>query len=137
MIERHLSCLGPSGFHLLVYSQWPGPAGARTLVCVHGLTRNAKDFDAIAEALAAHYRVICPDMPGRGRSDNLAASAEYSYPLYVADAAALLARLDVENVDWLGTSMGGPPSDSTWAVRSNLRPSADRRLRVDLRRSPR
>jgi len=107
MIERHLSCLGPSGFHQLVYSQWPGPAGARTLVCVHGLTRNAKDFDAIAEALAAHYRVICPDMPGRGRSDNLAASAEYSYPLYVADAAALLARLDVENVDWLGTSMGG------------------------------
>jgi len=107
MIERSLSCLGPSGFHRLVYSEWPGPKGAPTLVCVHGLTRNGKDFDVIAEALSAHYRVICPDMPGRGRSDNLAAPAEYGYPLYVADAAALIARLDVERLDWLGTSMGG------------------------------
>ncbi len=107
MIERHLACLGPSGFHRLVYSEWPGPAGARALVCVHGLTRNAGDFDAIAEALSAHYRVICPDMPGRGRSEYLTVAAEYNYPLYVADAAALIARLDVENLDWLGTSMGG------------------------------
>jgi pimeloyl-ACP methyl ester carboxylesterase len=107
MIERHLSCLGPSGFHRLVYSEWPGPAGARTLVCVHGLTRNARDFDAIAEALSAHCRVISPDMPGRGRSENLTVPSEYNYPLYVADAAALIARLDVESVDWLGTSMGG------------------------------
>ena len=90
-----------------VYSEWPGPPGARTLVCVHGLTRNGRDFEVIAEALSAHYRVICPDMPGRGRSDYLTKSAEYGYPLYVADAAALIARLDVESIDWLGTSMGG------------------------------
>ena len=107
MIERHLSCLGPSGFHRLVYGEWPGPVGAPTLVCVHGLTRNGKDFDTIAEALSAHYRVICPDMPGRGRSEYLPVASEYSYPLYMADAAALIARLGVDSVDWLGTSMGG------------------------------
>jgi pimeloyl-ACP methyl ester carboxylesterase len=107
MIERQLSCLGPSGFHRVVYSEWPGPAGAPTLMCVHGLTRNGKDFDAIAEALSAHYRMICPDMPGRGRSEWLKNGAEYAYPLYVHDCAALIARLDVGTVDWLGTSMGG------------------------------
>ena len=107
MFERSLSCLGPSGFHKIVYSEWPGPKGARTLVCVHGLTRNGKDFEVIAEALSAHYRVVCPDMPGRGRSDYLTQTAEYGFPLYLADVAALIARLDVESVDWLGTSMGG------------------------------
>lgn len=107
MIERHVSCLGLSGFHWIVYSERPGPGDAPTLVCVHGLTRNGKDFDALAEALSARYRVICPDMPGRGRSDNLRVSAEYAYPTYLADAAALIARLDVDSVDWVGTSMGG------------------------------
>ena len=107
MIERSLSCLGPSGFHRLVYNEWPGPEGAPTLICVHGLTRNAKDFDVIAEALSANYRVVCPDMPGRGRSDYLKNPAEYGFPLYLSDIAALVARLNVESVDWLGTSMGG------------------------------
>ena len=106
MLERHLACLGPSGFHRLAYDQWCGPAGAPTLVCIHGLSRNARDFDAIAATLSRHYRVVCPDMPGRGRSDWLANPAEYSFPLYLADCAALIARLDVENVDWIGTSMG-------------------------------
>jgi pimeloyl-ACP methyl ester carboxylesterase len=107
MIERHLSCLSASGFHHVVYTEWPGPSGAPTLLCVHGLTRNGKDFDTIAESLSAHYRVICPDMPGRGRSESLKNPAEYGYPLYVQNCAALIARLDVDSVDWLGTSMGG------------------------------
>ena len=107
MIERHLSCLSASGFHRIVYSEWPGPPGAPTLMCVHGLTRNGKDFDTIAESLSVHYRVICPDMPGRGRSEPLKNPAEYAYPTYVQDCVALIARLDVETVDWLGTSMGG------------------------------
>src|SRR5271165_5327256 len=106
MFERHLSCLGPSGFHRIVYCEWPGPPGAPTVLCVHGLTRNAKDFDAIAAVLAMSHRVVCPDMAGRGRSEWLAAPAEYAFPLYLADCAALIARLDVESVDWLGTSMG-------------------------------
>jgi pimeloyl-ACP methyl ester carboxylesterase len=107
MIERRLNCLGPSGFHRVVYSEWPGPRDAPTLMCVHGLTRNAKDFETIADALSAHYRVVCPDAPGRGRSDYLTSPADYGFPTYLADMASLIARLDVESLDWLGTSMGG------------------------------
>ena len=77
------------------------------LLCVHGLTRNGCDFDTIAEALSAHYRVVCPDMPGRGRSDYLAVPADYDARVYLTDLAALIARLDVEALDWLDTSMGG------------------------------
>jgi len=106
MLQRHLACLGPSGFHRVAYDEWPGPVGAPTLVCVHGLSRNARDFDAIAAVLSRNYRVVCPDMPGRGRSEWLANPGDYAFPLYLADCAALIARLDVESVDWLGTSMG-------------------------------
>ncbi len=106
MRERHLACLGPPGFHRVAYREWPGPAGAPTLICVHGLSRNGRDFDAIADALSEHYRVVCPDMPGRGRSDWLTSAADYSFTLYLANSVALIARLDVESVDWLGTSMG-------------------------------
>jgi pimeloyl-ACP methyl ester carboxylesterase len=107
MIPRKLSCLGPHGFHRLAYWEWPGPKGARTVLCVHGLTRNGRDFDALAEALSASCRVICPDIPGRGQSEWLAHPADYGYAVYLADMAALLARLDVDEVDWVGTSMGG------------------------------
>lgn len=110
MIERELLSLGPHGFHRLAYTEWPGPPGpkpAPTLLCVHGLTRNSRDFDALASALSAQYRVICPDMPGRGKSEWLADATDYSYPTYLAAMAALIARLDVERVDWVGTSMGG------------------------------
>ena len=77
------------------------------LVCVHGLTRNGRDFDPLAYRLAERYRVACPDMPGRGRSEWLAQPQDYGYPVYLADAAALIARLGVDQVDWVGTSMGG------------------------------
>lgn len=107
MIERSLSCIGPHGFHRLAYIEWPGPEGAPVLLCVHGLTRNARDFDVLAAVLSAHYRVICPDMPGRGNSAWLDDPADYAYPLYLSDIAALIARLEVETVDWVGTSMGG------------------------------
>lgn len=108
MIERTISCIGPHGFHRLAYVEWPGPTrDAPVLLCIHGLARNGRDFDMIAQALSAHYRVVCPDMPGRGKSEWLSDAADYAYPLYLADIAALIARLDVERVDWLGTSMGG------------------------------
>ena len=107
MIERTLTCIGPHSFHRLAYVEWPGPSrDAPVLLCVHGLTRNGRDFDMLAQALAAHYRVVCPDLPGRGKSDWLE-GAEYTYPLYLADLTSLIARLDVGRVDWLGTSMGG------------------------------
>ena len=107
MRERYLPCLGPAGFFRVAYTEWDGPPGAPTVVCVHGLTRNGRDFDRLAEALSATNRVICPDMPGRGRSDWLARSQDYGYPLYLSVAASLIARLDVDEIDWIGTSMGG------------------------------
>jgi pimeloyl-ACP methyl ester carboxylesterase len=107
MTAHSLRCLGPHGFHRVAYTEWPGPAGARTLLCVHGLTRTGRDFDDLARALSAHYRVVCPDVVGRGKSEWLSHPEDYGYPLYVSDMAALIARLGVEEVDWVGTSMGG------------------------------
>lgn len=107
MIERDLLCLGPHGFHRLAYADWPGPSCGRTILCVHGLTRNGRDFDWLAQALSQRARVVCPDMPGRGRSEWLAHPEDYAYPLYLSDMVALIARLEVDEVDWVGTSMGG------------------------------
>ncbi len=107
MIERSLTCIGPHGFHRLAYYEWPGPKNAPVLLCVHGVTRNGRDFDMLAASLSAQYRVICPDLPGRGKSAWLSDPADYAYSLYMSDMVTLIARLDVEAVDWLGTSMGG------------------------------
>lgn len=107
MTIRGLACLGPHGFHQTTYAEWAGPPGGRTTICVHGLTRNGRDFDALAAALAATHRVVCPDVVGRGRSAWLEHAEDYGYALYLADMAALIARLDVAEVDWVGTSMGG------------------------------
>lgn len=99
--------LGPHGFTRLAYAEW-GDGVSPWVVCAHGLTRNGRDFDDLAAALAARgRRVAAPDMPGRGRSAWLAAPADYGYPLYLSAAAALLARLGADSVDWVGTSMGG------------------------------
>lgn len=106
MLERHLACLSASGFHRVVYDDRPGPPGAPPLVCVHGLTRNARDFDVLAGEMSRTHRVVSPDMPGRGRSEWLRNPAEYAFLTYLADCAALIARLDVDGVDWVGTSMG-------------------------------
>jgi pimeloyl-ACP methyl ester carboxylesterase len=91
----------------MAYVEWGDPANPRVLVCVHGLTRCGRDFDDLAGALADNYRVVCPDVVGRGQSDWLRDPMHYAIPQYAADMATLLARLDVEAVDWLGTSMGG------------------------------
>jgi len=107
MTERTLSCLGLHGFHRVAYTEWAGPPGAKTVLCVHGLTRNGRDFDDLARVLSRRYRVVCPDVAGRGKSEWLTHAADYGYPHYLADMTALIARLDVEAVDWVGTSMGG------------------------------
>jgi len=106
MNQRSLLGLGPHGFHRIAYVEW-GVASHRTVICAHGLTRNGRDFDRLAAALADARRVVCPDMVGRGRSAWLADGAGYGYPQYCADSNALIARLGVESVDWVGTSMGG------------------------------
>src|SRR5260370_13703171 len=85
-----ISCLGPHGFHWLAYTEWAGPTGARTVLCVHGLTRNGRDFDALAAALSRRFRAVCPDVAGRGKSGWLSRPEDYGYPLYLSDMAALL-----------------------------------------------
>ena len=107
MREMSVLCLGAAGFHRIAYTEWGAPDAARTLVCVHGLTRNGRDFDTIAAALEDGYRVICPDIVGRGRSDWLRDGTQYQNPTYLADLVTLLARAGANEVDWLGTSMGG------------------------------
>jgi pimeloyl-ACP methyl ester carboxylesterase len=102
-----LPYLLPQGFLRLSYAEW-GDAVGRPVVCAHGLTRNARDFDALAEALVARgHRVVAVDFPGRGRSDWLPDPALYAFPTYLAALSALVARLGTDEVDWVGTSMGG------------------------------
>ena len=104
---NHVQCLDSRGLHRMAYWEWGDAANPRVLVCVHGLTRQGRDFDTLARGLAGSYRVVCPDVVGRGESDWLADSAGYLVPAYVADMVTLLARLNAAQVDWVGTSMGG------------------------------
>ncbi|WP_179403597.1 alpha/beta fold hydrolase [Burkholderia guangdongensis] len=105
--QRRVQCASPVGLHRIAYTEWGDAANPRVLVCVHGLTRSGRDFDRLAAALSDAYRVVCPDVVGRGQSDWLADPRLYGLPQYVADIVTLIARLDVETVDWFGTSMGG------------------------------
>lgn len=111
MASRGFLGLGTHGFHRVAYTEWGAEADAaesrRAVVCVHGLTRNGRDFDMLAAGLEDAFRVVCPDMVGRGKSDWLPEADAYGYPQYLADMTALIARLDVAHVDWVGTSMGG------------------------------
>ena len=99
--------MSPSGLHSMAYKEWGDPRNPNVLLCVHGVTRISDDFDLLARALADTYRVICPDVVGRGRSGRLANPQHYQVPQYVSDMVTLLARADAETVDWFGTSMGG------------------------------
>lgn len=94
-------------FHQMVYYEWGDANNPKVLLCVHGLFRNARDFDDLAQVLSSHYRVICPDIVGRGLSDKLGNPKDYSIPTYLADLTTLLAQLGVTELDYLGTSMGG------------------------------
>ena len=114
---KSVQCCSPAGLHRMAYKEWGAPDNPRVLLCVHGVTRVGDDFDALARALADTYRVVCPDVVGRGRSGKLANPALYGIPQYVADMVTLIARVtggsgsgsgnDNGKVDWFGTSMGG------------------------------
>ena len=106
---RHVQCLDGRGLHRMAYWQWERANGAsdRVLICAHGVSRQGRDFDTLAQAMQDGWRVVCPDFVGRGESDRLADPAGYQIPAYVADMVTLLARLDAKHVAWLGTSMGG------------------------------
>jgi pimeloyl-ACP methyl ester carboxylesterase len=100
-------CLNGRSLHRMAYWEWGDPANDTVLVCVHGLTRQGRDFDTLARTMADRYRVVCPDVVGRGQSDWLRDPMGYGLPQYVSDMVALLARLNARTVHWLGTSMGG------------------------------
>lgn len=99
--------LSVQGFHKLHYLEWGEEKNDQVVVCVHGVSRNAHDFDFLAPELTSQYRVICPDVVGRGHSDWLNKPELYTFPQYLTDATALIARTGVEKLDWIGTSMGG------------------------------
>ena len=105
--RRSVQCISPKGLHRMAYLEWGDPRNRDVVLCVHGLTRSARDFDDLARALCSQFRVVCPDVAGRGDSDRLADPMHYGIPQYVADMVTLIARLDVETVHWVGTSMGG------------------------------
>jgi pimeloyl-ACP methyl ester carboxylesterase len=107
MEEKSLLCRSPLGFHRIAYTAWGRASDNPPVVCVHGLTRNGRDFDYLARNLQDSTRVFCPDIAGRGKSDDLADPLYYSYPQYLTDMAALIARTGAATVDWVGTSMGG------------------------------
>ncbi|MDO9280131.1 MAG: alpha/beta hydrolase [Polaromonas sp.] len=113
-----VNCPDATGSHRMAYWQWGDPASAHVVLCVHGLTRQGRDFDVLARALCerasvagSSLRVICPDVVGRGQSDWLKDPAGYQIPAYAADMLALFAKLQAEApigvLDWVGTSMGG------------------------------
>ena len=108
---KSVQCSSPAGLHQMSYKQWGDERNPRILICVHGVTRVGDDFDVLARALSDHYRVICPDVVGRGRSGRLRDPQLYRVPQYVSDMVTLIARVtahhDDATIDWFGTSMGG------------------------------
>jgi pimeloyl-ACP methyl ester carboxylesterase len=106
---HHIVCPDEQGAHRMAYWQWG--QGQHVVLCVHGLTRQGRDFDVLAQALCAQggpgLRVICPDVVGRGQSDHLQDPSAYHVGTYAADMRTLLASLPVRQLDWVGTSMGG------------------------------
>jgi pimeloyl-ACP methyl ester carboxylesterase len=112
---NYVSCPEPAGSHRMAYWLWGEPDAPRVVVCVHGLSRQGRDFDALAAALLERspvpLRVVCPDVVGRGRSDWLADPMGYGFPTYAGDMLQMLAQLHaaapLATLDWVGTSMGG------------------------------
>jgi len=111
-------CPDAHGGHRMAYAQWGDAAAGHVVICVHGLSRQGRDFDVLAQALVARaaaagrpLRVVCPDVAGRGRSDWLKDPMGYQIPAYAADMLVLLGQLHAQapitTLDWVGTSMGG------------------------------
>ncbi len=91
----------------IAYYEYGDTKNPNIILCVHGLSRNGLDFEPLAQSLSAEYRILCPDMAGRGKSDWLENKSDYNYTTYVSDVMALIAHLKISRLDWIGTSMGG------------------------------
>lgn len=106
--QGEVECVTAPGVrHTLRWTEWGNETNPRILFCAHGLSRNGRDFDYLAQAAAKNYRVVCPDYPGRGRSDPLDDPSYYHNQQYLLDTLRLLDSLQFEHLDWVGTSMGG------------------------------
>lgn len=101
--------LSEEGFHRIAYSEWGFPSShSPSILCVHGLTRNRRDFDDLASYLSQQeLHLVCPDMVGRGDSDWLKDPIHYTFEQYLADCNVLINRMPSVKIDWIGTSMGG------------------------------
>lgn len=110
MQEHTVQCLSPGGLHHMHYTEWGARDNPSIVICVHGLSRNCRDFDTLAEVLETDFRVVCPDIVGRGKSAWLADKTGYTNAQYAADITTLIARLTADGpreIFWVGTSMGG------------------------------
>jgi len=119
MKQHSFLSLGPTDFHRVAYTDWGDPENPHVVLCVHGLSRNSRDFDYLADVLQKSCRVVCMDVVGRGESEWLEDKSGYSFSTYLSDAAALVARVTTpvreglfrqaatRRLDWVGTSMGG------------------------------
>jgi pimeloyl-ACP methyl ester carboxylesterase len=119
MRQQSFLSLGPDGFHRVAYTDWGDADNPNVVMCVHGLSRNSRDFDYLADAMQKDYRVVCMDVVGRGESDWLEDKSGYTFSTYLSDAAALVTRVTTpvrsgflremrtRSLDWIGTSMGG------------------------------
>lgn len=122
--------------HQMAYWQWGEPSASHLVLCVHGLTRQGRDFDTLAQHLCkqapAPIRVICPDVVGRGRSDRLQDPLAYTVPTYAMDMLVLLHHLHqqapIAQLDWLGTSMGGLIGLAVCGSSPDLLPAPVRKL---------
>ncbi|MDY7544761.1 alpha/beta hydrolase [Glaciimonas sp. Gout2] len=106
-LHKTVQCISPAGLHAMAYQEWGDPHNPNVLLCLHGVTRVSDDFDQLARNMCDTYRVVCPDVVGRGRSGRLRNPQYYVVPQYVSDMVTLLARLNADTVDLVGTSMGG------------------------------
>jgi pimeloyl-ACP methyl ester carboxylesterase len=106
-----VNCPDAQGQHRMAYWQWGEPNADHVIICAHGLSRQGRDFDVLAQALCdaapGKVRVVCPDVVGRGKSDWLKDAMGYQIPQYASDMVALIAQLQPKTLDWFGTSMGG------------------------------
>jgi pimeloyl-ACP methyl ester carboxylesterase len=133
---NYVSCPDPSGGHRMAWWQWGAADAPHVVVCVHGLSRQGRDFDTLAQALVARsrqpVRVVCPDVVGRGRSDWLKDPMGYAIPTYAADMLQMLQQLHtqapVRTLDWVGTSMGGLIGMTIAGARGLPLPAPVRRL---------
>jgi pimeloyl-ACP methyl ester carboxylesterase len=123
--------------HTIAYTDWGDPQNPHVVLCVHGLTRNCRDFDYLARVLQSDCRVICVDIVGRGQSDWLEQAQDYDYyPLYLSDTTALIEHIRAQyatkiTVDWVGISLGGLIG-MIWAIQPNLSVSLNKLIMSDI-----